>query len=83
MIIFLQIADFYITYKVLGKGGKEKNPIVKFIMDKIGKLPTLLLFKTAAIGGCGFIYLTQPYLLVPIIVWYGVVVFKNFKEMQK
>ena len=81
-IILLQIADLWTTWKVLNEGGNEKNPVMVFLMDWIGVLPSLVLTKAFAMTLCVVIYLVQPYLLIPLIIFYGVVVVKNYKQMR-
>ena len=80
--ILLQVADFWTTWKVLNERGSERNPLLCFIMDRIGVLPTLILTKAFAIGCCCLVYVTQPYILIPLIIFYGIVVIKNFKQMR-
>jgi hypothetical protein len=81
-IILLQIADLWTTWKVLNEGGNEKNPAMAFLMNWIGVLPALILTKALAITLCVLIYLVQPYVLIPLIIFYGVVVVRNFKQMK-
>ena len=56
--IFLQIADAYLTLRILGKGGKELNKPMRWIMERIGAIPGLAVAKGAYIAvaiGCAFI----------------------------
>ena len=38
LIIFtvLQILDVYTTYKILSNGGRELNPLVRWVIEKVG-----------------------------------------------
>ena len=47
-LTFLQAFDGWTTYQILKNGGRELNPIVKFLMDKLGRYPGLLVLKAAA-----------------------------------
>ena len=52
LILFgaLQIADGYTTYKILSAGGKELNPFMRLIMDKLGMVQGLVLMKLLAVA---------------------------------
>ena len=51
IFIILQIGDIITTIKALKTHTNvESNPIIKFIMGKIGIIPTLLLTKIIVIG---------------------------------
>ena len=51
LFVVLQIGDAYTTYTVLNAGaGREKNPIGRFVFDKIGLLAGIVLIKTVGAG---------------------------------
>ena len=47
---FLQVADGYTTYKLLSNGGRELNPVMRWVMDKLGMVQGLVLMKLLTIG---------------------------------
>lgn len=83
VFVLLQIADVWTTNKVLARGGREKNPIVRFLMRLFGQLwwvPKLILTI-----GCGLYLAVQPWpegplWLVFIIVLYAWVVWSNLRQ---
>jgi len=56
--IFLQVADAYLTLRILDRGGKELNKPVRWLMERIGTIPGLAVAKGAYIVvaiGCAFV----------------------------
>ena len=45
----LQVADAVTTYTVLDQGGRELNPVMRYVMDKMGMVPGLIVAKLALI----------------------------------
>ena len=85
IFIALQIGDFYTTYTILkNRTGREANPILAWVFDKIGYVAGLALFKGLAVA-VG-IYVAQFwngfYILVPCIVLYTWVVYNNYKVLN-
>jgi hypothetical protein len=87
-LVLLQVLDIYSTQKVLRNGtGKEDNPVMRWFIGTLGiavglSLPKLVVF------GFGWYYLpvaiaAMPLLtlvaLVTLVVFYGVIVYKNFQ----
>ena len=52
----LQIADAYTTYRILSEGGKELNPAMRWVMDKLGIVQGLALMKLLTIGAVAVVY---------------------------
>ena len=50
IFILLQIADCFTTIYILGKGGKELNPVLAKIFDTVGVWQGLLIMKFFAIS---------------------------------
>jgi hypothetical protein len=46
LLFFLQIADARTTWMILALGGREENPMLAWLMRKIGIVPALALLKT-------------------------------------
>ena len=41
----LQVADAALTYKVISAGGVELNPVMRWLFDRIGVIPGLVIAK--------------------------------------
>ncbi len=78
--ILLQIADVYMTMRILDKGGKELNPVLAKLFAKYEPLPTLAAVKAIAIGV--FAIADNFWLTVTFCVVYAVVVFNNVRVLR-
>lgn len=47
----LQVADFATTYIAIKMGGAEANPVVRWAIENLGLLPSLIGFKALSIAG--------------------------------
>jgi hypothetical protein len=86
IFVALQAGDFYTTYTIIKTGkGREANPILAWIFNRIGYVVGLVIFKSLAIA-VG-IYVAQFwngfYILVPCIALYTWVVYNNYKVLTK
>ncbi len=61
LLTILQAADGWTTYKIIQRGGREKNGFVAELMDRFGPYTTLLVLK---VGGAA---LGWALALVPVI----------------
>ena len=81
----LQVFDGWTTYKILRLGGLELNPVVKWLMERIGEYEALVVFKAAAILLVWVIALNPisitPVLLGALGVFYGLVTMHNYKVL--
>jgi hypothetical protein len=55
--VLLQLFDGYSTYRILKNGGREKNPIVKWMMDRVGMVGGLVIAKILALYVISGIYI--------------------------
>jgi hypothetical protein len=46
----LQMGDYVTTLEILKRGGRELNPVMKWLMDNIGVNPALFFSKAVLIG---------------------------------
>lgn len=90
IIVAFNVADVYTTYRVLQRGGSEKNPVMAKVFGFIGVLPGLLLVKAAILAALWWAFVVQrlqgPFfigLLGVICVVYAWVVVHNVGEMRK
>ncbi len=83
----LQAFDGWTTYKILRLGGRELNPIVKWLMDRIGEYEALVVFKTMAIALVWVIALNPtvltPYILGALCLLYGFVIKNNYDVLSR
>jgi hypothetical protein len=86
LFLALQAADFYSTYRTISNGtGQEANPVVIWMISKIGLVGGLLISKAAAVGTMLYFMLNYP--MVPtsidaiavVELIYLVVVINNFR----
>jgi len=52
IIILLQVVDTVTTATLLKQGCYEWNPLQKWLMDRLGVLPSLIATKLVFVGGC-------------------------------
>ena len=83
-LILLQYADGYTTYKILGNGGRELNPILAKAFDHFGVLPSLVVIKAMCVGLGVWLYLSQQTeILAVLCALYVAVVGNNYRQMNK
>lgn len=80
LFVILQIVDSLTTIHIL-KNGKELNPVLAWLFDKIGIVTTLIIIKTLAILLVFAAW--NEYLTVAIDVWYLGVVGWNSHQIIK
>lgn len=90
LFLLTQILDVVSTILALKRPNVvEKNPLLRWLMEKIGIVPALILTKVVAVLILAAIYLLLPeyrlYLMIGIgitIPWYAYVVIGNFKNAR-
>ena len=50
IFILLQIADCLTTIYILKNGGREANPVLAWLFNKVGMIPSLIAMKLITIG---------------------------------
>ncbi len=84
VFILLQLADGYTTMKALKSASNyEANPVMKFLMQKIGKLPALALMKILMSAGMSYAYVfSGPFItLIPNLI-YVYVIYNNVRVLK-
>jgi hypothetical protein len=85
VFIALQAGDFYTTYTILKNGkGREGNPILAWVFDRIGYTTGLVIFKglCIAVGIYAVQFSNSFYIFVPVIALYTWVVWNNYKVLK-
>ena len=85
LLTLLQVFDGWTTYKILRLGGRDLNPVVRWIMEKIGEYEGLVVIKTFGIVLVWVIALNSinitPVLLAGLGIFYGLVTMHNYKVL--
>lgn len=90
LIALLQLADYWLTAKVLGHGGTELNPFMKFLFKGFGTKTGLIIGKFyvvlfVLIGAyVGWFDSNEEFIVIALLfVVYAVVVVNNFVQYCK
>lgn len=78
----LQAGDVYTTWRVLGHGGREVNPVMAFAIQNLGMLPALIIVKIATLAVVWFFARIDWFLLLACV-GYVAVLINNINEMRK
>ena len=82
IFILLQIADSLTTVHILKNGGREANPFMNWLFDKVGMIPSLVVMKLLAIGAVTWawnewITLSVTLFYTGIVSWNGYQIYKT------
>lgn len=78
LFILLQIADSLTTVHILKNGGREANPVMNWLFQKIGMIPSLVIMKVLLIGIVTWAW--NEWLTLGVTVWYlGVVGWNSYQ----
>lgn len=61
IIAALQLADAILTVRILNQGGREHNPVLRWVFERVGTIPTLAVVKLVFIA---ILVAVVPYLPV-------------------
>lgn len=84
LLIALNVGDILATLAVLRKGGVERNPVARFVMDRIGALPGALLLKgVATLLAIAVVLFAPAYglVLVPLCALAGFAILRNLDSL--
>ena len=86
LFCLLQFLDGLTTHLVIRRGGREVNPVVLWVMRRIGTAPALVLLKALGIA-CGVVLYTFAdsggvYALAILTAAYAAVVINNYKAYR-
>lgn len=84
LLIVLNILDIHTTIKILDNGGKELNPVMAWLIDKLGIEPALVASKALFLAPVGYYLPSLPvWLMAALIAVYVYVVSNNFIVLKK
>lgn len=86
VLVALNIADVYTTYKILKNGGQELNESVRFLIRKLGLLKGLIASKIILLPLIIIELYFEPRwfdygVMVLVCGWYAWVVYHNVREL--
>jgi hypothetical protein len=79
----LQIADAYLTWRVLANGGRELNPVVRILMKWFGVAAGLMLAKAALLAAAALWLGDHVVLILLLVALYSWVVMNNWKQLSR
>lgn len=83
LVILLQAADAYLTWRILRGGGRELNPVMRYLIARLGVVPGLALAKTLLAFLTGLFLFDSPALLFVVALLYLWVVLQNWEQLGK
>lgn len=81
-LALLQALDAWTTWRILGAGGRELNPAMRWAMGAIGVVPALLGKASAVVAIGWYFLLDRPLLLGAVVLFYAAVVVFNFRSIK-
>lgn len=82
LLIFLQFADAWTTITALNLGGREVNPMLDWLFDRLGVIQTLFTLKSVSIVLAG-LFLFEHWAMWFLVAVYVVVVTHNVYQIRK
>ena len=83
-LVILNVLDIYTTIRILRHGGSEVNPIMSWLMDKLGVMPALIVPKTLLLLAVWFYLAIMPTIvLAGLCCLYAAVILHNYKELKR
>jgi len=83
LYVLLQIADAYLTARVIGNGGVEVNPVMVWLNSKIGFRRALIVKTLVGVIAGYVVYLSGiVFIMVGLVVFYIVVVGHNYNVVR-
>lgn len=78
----LQVSDAVLTLLILRDGGRELNPIMRWLMDKIGIVPALVWVKLGLVAAVA-VWVQSVWLLAVFVAIYIAVVAFNARNYER
>jgi hypothetical protein len=84
LLIVLQYADALTTLKILERGGKERNPILRRLFEYVGVMNGIFIAKTVVVLAFWVFAEYIPVLVFAIMCGlYAAVVYPNIEQLRK
>ena len=84
VLVGLNVLDVYTTMQILRQGGRELNPLMAWLMGKIGPLPAMLALKVPLLAAMGLMLTDVPqWMLLALLALYACVVVNNLRVIGR
>lgn len=84
ILIALQVADGWTTWRALSDGkAREANPLLAWLMERIGTVPALLAVKGAGVAISVYLVLSAPVAAGLMALGYAAIVANNLRVMRR
>ena len=78
--VVLQVVDFVSTYLIINKGGKEVNPVVRFLINKFSLFGGLVIAKSIGVAIVLYLYSLSSVVGLSIMaVFFQLIAINNIK----
>jgi hypothetical protein len=85
LLTVLQFADAYTTHIILSRGGRENNPLMRSLFERLGILPAMAVMKGLVILAAGVAVVLAPvpaqWAIAAVCIFYCWLVWKNWREL--
>jgi len=82
LLISLNVADVLLTLRIIKQGGRELNPLLAWLMTRIGLKPALIGSKTILLA-IAAVVLRSPAVLTLLCLAYAAVVWHNWRQLRQ
>lgn len=85
LMCLLQVGDVISTIRFLRAGKREANPLIRWLMDKIGVWPTMILKLAATFAAAWVLCFAVPeylWLMAPLCAVYAYTVWRNWRVVK-
>ena len=80
----LVIADGVLTYEILRRGGKELNPVMRWIFEKLGVIEGIVVSRLVMLATFGFAAQVIPaWAFLVLFAFYAFVITHNVNQLKK
>ena len=79
----LQVADVLLTLQIHKRGGRELNPLMRWLMDEYGTLPALVVSKAVLLALAYFYLVGFPSVLIALCAGYAGLAGWNVMQLRK
>jgi hypothetical protein len=83
LVVLLQAADAYLTLRILAAGGRELNPVTRFLMLKLNSALGLAAAKMLATIMVALFLLEHVVLMLLLVALYTWVVRQNWNQLHR
>lgn len=82
LLAAVQVADVLTTYRILRDGGRELNPVVRYVIERLG-LKRAMAVKVVFVMGLAFMAHPWPMILWGMVVISAIPVFYNVRQLKE